>query len=171
MKVQYSTIAYAATTIDKVASISLGGITCLIFFSSLSRYLLSYSVPDAHSISSLILGIAILWGLGSTNWRNDHISVDIIWNICPASVRRVMDISSYSILTVFVIAMSIVLFFRMLTIMDSGETTSDLALPLWPFYTMAWAGSCSAALLAVSRLSLLIFDPKSLPKPEHILDE
>lgn len=171
MKAQYGAITSVATIIDKVASISLGGITCLIFFASISRYVLSYSVPDAHALSSLILGIAVLWGLGSTNWRNDHIVVDVVWNLCPTPVRRIMDISSYSILTVFVVTMSIVLFNRVVTIMDSGETTSDLALPLWPFYALAWTGSCSAALLAISRLFLLIFDPNSLPKSEHILDE
>lgn len=159
-----------ASWIERVASLSLAVITLLIFVASLSRYLFSASIPDAHAISSLLLGIAILWGLGSTTWRNDHIAVDLVWHICPPWLRRLMDILAHFLVTAFIVVLAWVLFGRVETILRAGQTTSDLQLPLWPFYGLAWLGVVAASLLSVARLFLMWIRPHSLPMAESILD-
>ena len=166
-----SMITAAATLIERIASLSLAVITLLIFGASLSRYLFATSIPDAHAIASLLLGIAILWGLGSTTWRNDHIAVDLVWQLCPAPLRRLMDIFAHLLVTAFIVALAWALFSRVMTIMHAGQTTSDLQLPLWPFYAMAWLGVLAATLLALARLVLLIWRPASLPASASIVDD
>ncbi|MCC5882622.1 MAG: TRAP transporter small permease [Halomonas sp.] len=166
-----SVITAIAALIERIASLSLAVITLLIFIASLSRYLFATSIPDAHAIASLLLGIAILWGLGSTTWRNDHIAVDLVWQLCPAGLRRLMDILAHLLVTAFVVVLAWVLFGRVETILRAGQTTSDLQLPLWPFYGAAWLGVVSASLLALARLALLIFRPGALPESSSTLDD
>lgn len=166
-----SVITVIAALIERIASLSLAVITLLIFVASLSRYLIATSIPDAHAIASLLLGIAILWGLGSTTWRNDHIAVDLVWQLCPTPLRRLMDILSHLLVTLFIVVLAWVLFGRVETILRAGQTTSDLQLPLWPFYGAAWLGMVSASLLALARLVLLILRPEALPDAGSILDE
>ncbi|MBB3191923.1 TRAP transporter small permease [Halomonas cerina] len=158
-----SVITVIASLIERIASLSLSVITLLIFVAALSRYLFASSIPDAHAIASLLLGIAILWGLGSTTWRDDHIAVDLVWHLCPAWLRRGMDILAHFLVTVFVVVLAWVLFGRVETILHAGQTTSDLQLPLWPFYGAAWLGMVSASVLAVVRLVLLMVGPEGLP--------
>lgn len=158
-----SGITVIAVLIERIASLSLAVITLLVFGASLSRYLFSYSIPDAHAIASLLLGIAIMWGLGSTTWRNDHIAVDLVWQLCPPGLRRLMDILAHLLVTAFIVVLAWVLLGRVETILKAGQTTSDLQLPLWPFHGMAWLGVVSASLLALARLVLLIVRPEALP--------
>ncbi|MBD3896779.1 TRAP transporter small permease [Halomonas sp. ML-15] len=166
-----SMITTVATVIERIASLSLAVITLLIFVASLSRYLFATSIPDAHAIASLLLGIAILWGLGSTTWRNDHIAVDLVWQLCPQALRRLMDILAHLMVTAFVLVLAWVLFGRVETILNAGQTTSDLQLPLWPFYGLAWLGVVAASLLALARLVLLIWRPDALPVSASTLDD
>lgn len=156
-------ISQAAMLIERVASLCLAAITAVIFVSSLARYLFSAPIPDSHAVSSLLLGVAVLWGLASVTWRDDHISVDLIWLMAAARVRWFMDLVSLLLTGVFLVLFAWMLLGRIETVMASGQYTVDLQLSIWPFYLMAWAGVVAAVVLCLARLCLLIVRPQALP--------
>lgn len=156
-------INQVATLIERVASLCLAAITAVIFVSSLARYLFSAPIPDSHAISSLLLGIAVLWGLASVTWRDDHISVDIIWLAVGERVRWLMDAVGLLLTGLFLVLFAWMLLGRVETVMASGQYTVDLQLQIWPFYLMAWAGVVAAVLLCLARFCLLIVRSQALP--------
>lgn len=160
----------AAFVIERIASVFLAGITLLIFLSALARYLFASPIPDAHAVSSLVLGIAVLWGLACVTWRDDHIAVDIVWLAMPARIRQIMDVLGLVLLLVFIALFAWKLLQRIDSVMDSQQYTVDLRLSLWPFYLTAWLGVLSALVMGLARLWLTLFNPRALPSRSGVLD-
>lgn len=156
-----------ALVIERTASLFLAVITVLIFVSALARYLFAWPIPDAHDLSSLFLGIAILWGLACVSWRNDHIAVDIVWLVCPRWLQRAMDILGQLLVALFIGLFAWKLLERIDSVMAAGEYTMDLRLAIWPFYALAWLGVLAALLLTLARLWQLLLPPEILASPSR----
>ena len=160
-----------ASWIERCASLCLATITTVVCLSALARYAFNSPIPDAHGISSLLLGIAVLWGLACVTWRDDHIGVDLLWLVCPAALRKVMDVTGLLLITVFIVLLSWKLLERVESVRASGIHTVDLRLVIWPFYLVAWLGVVAALLLAMARLWLVLFQPQALPSRQGVLDD
>ncbi|HEX5515327.1 MAG TPA: TRAP transporter small permease subunit [Gammaproteobacteria bacterium] len=153
-----------AALIERIASLCLAAITAVIFISSLARYLFAAPIPDSHAISSLLLGVAVLWGLASVTWHDGHISVDIVWLLAGPRLRWFMDVCGLLLTGLFLALFAWMLLGRIETVLASGQYTVDLRLAIWPFYLMAWAGVVAAVVLCCARLCLLVFRPLALPE-------
>jgi TRAP-type C4-dicarboxylate transport system permease small subunit len=141
-----------ATSAERIAGLFLAVVTVLTFATVVLRYGFSYSIPDSYDLSRNFLGILTFWGIAMTGFRGEHITVDLVWGALPPFGKRVLDLLS----TVFTLLCMAVFAYAMATKVlgtrNSGETTYDLNLPLWPFYGLAWAGLAISVLLLVLRL-------------------
>lgn len=45
--------------------------------------------------------------------------------------------------------------------------TSDMNIPMWPFYAVAWVGDVAAVFLIAIRTWRLMVDPQSLAEEKH----
>jgi TRAP-type C4-dicarboxylate transport system permease small subunit len=158
-----SSINMLATGIERIAGVFLGLITTVIFVSALARYLFASPLPDSYALSSLVLGVAVLWGLASVTWRDEHIAVDLVWIVSGRRVRQFMDVLSQVLVLVFAGLFGWMLLTRVETGFQRGDQTVDLGLPVWPFHLMAWLGVAAALVLGLARLYLLLFKPRMLP--------
>jgi TRAP-type C4-dicarboxylate transport system permease small subunit len=87
-----------------------------------------------------------------TGFRGEHITVDLVWGALPPAGKRALDLLS-TVFTLFCMAVfAYAMATKVMGTRNSGETTYDLNLPLWPFYGLAWAGLAVSVLLLILRL-------------------
>jgi TRAP-type C4-dicarboxylate transport system permease small subunit len=138
---------------ELLAGLFLALVVILTFASVVLRYLFAWTIPDSYDLSRLFLGIVIFWGIAVTGFRGDHITVELVYNVLPRPARRVLDLLA----TLFTLACMALFAWAMagkvIDIFDSGETTYDLRLPVWPFYALAWFGLIGSVLLLLIRLT------------------
>ncbi len=141
---------------ERIAGASLAAIALLIFVSVLLRGTLSINVPDNFDFSRYLQGIAISWGIAVATYRNAHILVDVVWELSRKSARKAIDLFASSVSLAFMAAFAWMLIERFPTVQRAHQLTSDLKLPVWPFYALAAAGIVAAAVVGLIRLVELI---------------
>lgn len=138
--------------VERIAAAFLVVVTVLTFVSVILRYLFAWGFPDAYDITENLLGIVIFWGVAIAGYRGEHITVDLLWTPLSDLWKRVLDVfaAAFSLgcMVLFTWAMAT----KVASTYESGVTTIDLHVPIWPYYFVAWAGILSATLLLVLRL-------------------
>lgn len=138
--------------VDGAAAVFLAIITLLTFAAVVMRYVLQMPFPGSFDVSRLLLGVAIFWGIAAAAYRKDHIQVDLLWQVLPPAGQRVLDIFSDVVFAIFIGIMAWMLFWQVGRVRTSGQTTFELAIPLWPFYGVAWLGIGLCFLVLVARI-------------------
>jgi TRAP-type C4-dicarboxylate transport system permease small subunit len=137
---------------EKAAGIFLGAIALITFASVTLRGTLGFAIPDGFDVSRLMLAIAMFWGIASTSYRNEHIQVDILWQMLPPAGRRRLDLAATAITLAFMAMFAIMLAQKVMSTWRSAEATFDIRLPIWPFHLLAALGIAFATLLLAIRL-------------------
>lgn len=138
--------------VDAAAAIFLAVITLLTFAAVVMRYLLEMPFPGSFDVSRLLLGVAIFWGIAAAAYRKDHIQVDLFWQVLPPAGRRILDVFSDIVFAIFIGAMAWMLFWQVDRVRLSRQTTFELAIPIWPFYGIAWLGIGLCLLVLIARI-------------------
>src|SRR5918998_2568683 len=86
---------------EKAAGAFLGAIALVTFLSVTLRATLGFAIPDGFDVSRLMLAVAMFWGIASTSYRNEHIQVDILWQLLPPAGRRRLDMVATAITLAF----------------------------------------------------------------------
>jgi TRAP-type C4-dicarboxylate transport system permease small subunit len=151
--------------IEKTAAGFLAAVTALTFISVLLRYIFIWSIPDSYDLISLGLGILIFWGIASASYRNEHITVDLLYGVAPRWAQRAMtffaDIVTLGSLVVFTWMVAL----KVINTHADNVATFDLRQPVWIYYLVAWAGLAAAIVLMVIRT--IRVDILRRPEPEH----
>ena len=140
---------------EKAAGIFLGAIAFVTFISVSLRGTFGFAIPDGFDVSRLMLATAMFWGIASTSFRNDHIQVDILWQLLPPAGRRRLDMVATAITLVFMAVFAVMLAQKIMSTWRSGEAPFDIRLPIWPFHLLAGLGIAFATLLLAIRLARL----------------
>lgn len=140
------------SAIEKTAAISIAVVALLIFFTAVLRYGFSWNVPDGFDFARYLQGIAIMWGLTVATWRNGHITVDILWETASPKLKWWIDLVAGLIATMFFVCFAWAFLNRLPSMVGSGQVTSDMRLPIWPFYVCATFGVVATALVSVLAL-------------------
>ena len=148
--------------IEWMAAMFVGLVAANIFISVLLRKFFSTSIPDAYDFGRLMLGILIFWGIAATSYRGSHITVDLIWSLSNARLKRFIDVFATLVLLFVVTVQTIMLFDKVRGTYNDNVLTYDLNLPTWPFFAIAWMGDVCAVLLIAIRTWRLIFQPETL---------
>jgi TRAP-type C4-dicarboxylate transport system permease small subunit len=156
-------------TIEWMAAMFVGLVAANIFIAVLLRKFFSTSIPDAYDFGRLMLGILIFWGIAATSYRGSHITVDLIWSMSNARLKRFIDVFATLVLLFVVTVQTIMLFDKVRGTYNDNVLTYDLNLPTWPFFAVAWMGDVCAVLLIAIRTWRLIFQPEAMEEhPENI---
>ncbi len=137
--------------VERAAGVFLASVALLIFTSVVARDLVGVDVPDSFDFSRYLQGIAIFWGIAVATYRNAHILVDLVWELSAASMRRWIDLFATLTTLGFLAAMAWMLVDRLPSVVRAHQLTSDLKLPMWPFYALVTAGAVAAALVGAIR--------------------
>jgi TRAP-type C4-dicarboxylate transport system permease small subunit len=138
---------------ETVAALFLLLIALLTAGNVLLRDLLSIQIPDWFDVSKLLQGIALFWGFALATYYGSHICVDIVWEHLSPYWQRWLDLVSTAITATLLAVLSWMVWVKVGS--TGSQTTSDLQLPLVPFYALAALGVCASVLLALMRLHRL----------------
>lgn len=140
---------------ERAAGVFLAAIAALTFVSVILR-VFSLAIPDWYDISRLMLGVTIFWGIASTCYRNEHIQVDILWELVGPRGKRILDLIATLVLFGFLAAFAYMLVLKVQSGFRSGESTFDTRMPVWPFHFVAALGIFLATLLTLVRFVRLL---------------
>ncbi|RMA40706.1 TRAP transporter small permease [Rhodophyticola porphyridii] len=138
--------------VENTAAAALLVVTVLSFSAVVARYVFNTGIPDAFDGARYLLGVVIFWGLASTCYRGDHITMDAVWALSPKRLRWVIDVLSNAIV---ILGLAFLLWKFTEKVVDTwtaNHGTIDLDLPVAGFYAFAWFGLVAAQVFGVVRL-------------------
>lgn len=154
-------------TIEWLAAIFVGLVALNIFVSVVLRKFFSTSIPDAYDFGRMLLGILIFWGIAATSYRGGHITVDALWGAVGPRAKRAIDVFATIVLLFVVAVQTAMLFDKVRGTFVDHVLTSDMNIPMWPFYAVAWIGDVAAVFLIAIRTWRLAFNPQALVEVRH----
>lgn len=149
--------------LEFVPSVLLLFMAFLTSFSAMTRWLFSWPVPDEYEISRLLLSVVICWGIALAFRHDDHIQLDVFWEVLSARSKRILTRVGAALSMVLVGGFCVALGMKTLDTRLGGITTVDLDLSVWMFYAAAWLGTLAAFLTLLRRV---VF-----PEPETELEQ
>lgn len=138
--------------VERLAGLFLLLVALLTAATVTLRYLFAIQIPDWFDFAKLAQAVAIFWGIAAATYRNDHINVDLVWENAGATGRRRIDLTATLIVAGALAVFAWMVCSKVLDTLNTGQVTSDLRLPLWPFYGLAGAGIVAAFVLSLVRL-------------------
>jgi TRAP-type C4-dicarboxylate transport system permease small subunit len=138
--------------VERIAGSSLAAVALLVFAAVVMRDVAGANLPDSFDFSRYLQGIAIFWGLAVATYRNDHILVDVVYELGRERLRRVIDLIGTSVTLAFMLLFAYKLVERFPSVIGESQLTSDIGLPVWPFYAVAALGIVAAAVVGLIRL-------------------
>lgn len=138
--------------VERIAGASLAAVALLVFFSVILRDLFSVNLPDNFDFSRYLQGIAIFWGLAVATYRNGHILVDVVWELSGKTARVAIDRFASMVSLAFMAVFAWKLLERFPAVLRAHQLTSDLKLPIWPFYAIGAAGIVATAIVGTIRV-------------------
>jgi TRAP-type C4-dicarboxylate transport system permease small subunit len=143
--------------IELTAAGVLAAVTALTFVSVFLRYLFAWQIPDSYDIGSQLLGVLIFWGIAGASYRGEHITVDVLWSVAPAPVKRAIDVFADLVTLACLAVFTWMTGNKVLSTYADNLQTFDLRLPVWTFYCLAWIGLAAAiGLLAIRTGRMLL---------------
>ena len=143
---------FTVRMVERIAGVFLAIVALLIFLSVVLRYVFSVNLPDAFDLSQYLQGVAIMWGLAVATYRGGHIAVDLLWEASGPAGRMAIDVFARAVMTAFFFLLALWLFLRLPSFIASGRVTTELCLPVWPFYLAASLGVLACLLVSLIAL-------------------
>ncbi len=132
------------TAIERTAAYFIGVLALITFGEAVLRYGFRSHIPDGFIIGQTMQGIAICWGIATAAYADRHISVDIVYTFGSNRFRRICDLVGYTLSFVFLSVFGYAITYKVFDIMEAGEKSEELALPLWVGYSFAAVGILAA---------------------------
>jgi TRAP-type C4-dicarboxylate transport system permease small subunit len=139
------------TIVEQTAGYCIGFLAIITFSEAILRYGFSTHIPDSFVFGQMVQGIAICWGIATTTYADRQITVDILYEFGGSTLRRICDVVGYSVNLAFMAAFGYAITFKVFDILEAGEISNDLAVPLWTGYTLASVGILAAFLMSALR--------------------
>jgi TRAP-type C4-dicarboxylate transport system permease small subunit len=148
----------AGSRLDRVVEATLGLFAAAVLFIMMvltcvdvfGRYLFSRPVAGGLEITEILVAALVFVALPLVTLREEHVMVDLFDAVTPDWMLRIQHVAASLIATLVAGALSWRLLLRAVRMMDYGDTTAVLRIPLWPLtYAMS-------ALMALTALLFLV---------------
>ena len=143
--------AWLMQALGVVASVVLFGMMALTAVDVVGRYVLNRPVPGAFEITEMMLAALIYCGLPLVSQRREHIVIDTFDHFMSRGVKRGLDMVAEIVCSAALFGLAWLVFRRAARVLEYGDITTVLKLPLAPVaYLMA------AMLLATAIIHLAL---------------
>lgn len=133
------------TALDKVLTfcggLALVGMICLTCF-NIGLRLVWFPVRGTFELMGFFGALTVAFALGFTQLKKGHISVDILVDVFPAPVKRLVRALNSLLLSVFIFLCAWQLAKKAGILWETGEVTETLEIVYYPF-TYAVALGCA----------------------------
>ncbi len=154
------------TVVEKSAGYFIGCLAIITFTEAILRYVFNTHIPDGFVLGQMVQGIAICWGIATATYADRHITVDILYSFSGAGMRRFFDLVAYTLNLLFLTVFSYAITFKVFDIMEAGEVSDELLIPLWIGYVFASVGIVVAVLMAAIRWWQVVFQHRQARSQE-----
>lgn len=137
--------------VEWIAGLTLCLAMLIVTVSALGRYLLTMPVPDAFDISRLLIGAAIAWGLAAVELRATHIRLELFAGPPRSLIGKAITVFGWAVALVFAAVVCWTMWGKVQGAFQHTTVTSDLRLPLWPFYVLIWGGIAAVVVAVLLR--------------------
>lgn len=142
--------------VEKTAGYFIGFLALITVGEATLRYGFNSHIPDGFIIGQTLQGIAICWGIATATYADRQITVDVLYEIVGARLKRAFDIAAYTINLLFIALFGYAITFKVYDIFRAGEISAELRIPVWTGYTLASLGILAAVATAAIRWWLVI---------------
>jgi TRAP-type C4-dicarboxylate transport system permease small subunit len=137
--------------VEKTAGYFIGFLALITVGEAVLRYCFNSHIPDGFVIAQTMQGIAILWGIATATYADRQVTVDILYELVGARLKRVFDIAAYTINLAFLALFGYAMTFKVYDILRAGEISAELRVPVWTGYALASLGVLAAVATAAIR--------------------
>lgn len=149
--------AAVETALGAASAVVLFAIMTVTVVDVVGRYAFNAPLPAGYEMIQIAMAFLVFLIVPVLTLRDEDIRIDVFQTLFPRSVRPALALASKLVSLVVIAGFAWFLLRRGLSFASSGETTSNLRVPLAPlafFVTLSWAVSAVAAatqLLAMMR--------------------
>jgi TRAP-type C4-dicarboxylate transport system permease small subunit len=137
--------------VEKTAGYFIGVLALITVAEAVLRYAFNSHIPDGFIIGQTLQGIAICWGIATATYADRQITVDILYELAGASTRRALDVTAHTINFLFMALFGYAMTFKVFDILNAGEISAELRVPIWTGYALASLGVLTAVATAAIR--------------------
>lgn len=141
-----------------LAAVALVGIVVLTCVDVVGRYLLNRPLTGAFELSEMAMGALVFASLPLVTLRRQHVTVDLLDWLVPASWRTVQDAAANLVAALCVSVVAWRLWVKAAEMLANGETTAVLKIPMYP---LVHAMALLSFLTAVVILAMAWLDTRS----------
>jgi TRAP-type C4-dicarboxylate transport system permease small subunit len=142
--------------VEKTAGYFIGILALITVGEATLRYGFNSHIPDGFIIGQTLQGIAICWGIATATYADRQITVDVLYELVGAGLRRAFDIVAHTINLLFMSLFGYAITFKVYDILKAGEISAELRIPVWTGYTLASLGILAAVATAAIRWWLVV---------------
>jgi len=152
------------------ASAALLALTLVVFVSVGLRWLAGAPLKDQFDLSRMFLGVAVFWGIAAAATADEHVRSDLLWDRAGPRLAKAIDLFGRSVVLLALGVLAWQVGFKFADVRASGELTSELRWPIWPFYGVMLVGSALAVLGAGACLLRTALTPAAVAAAAHPAD-
>jgi TRAP-type C4-dicarboxylate transport system permease small subunit len=134
--------------VEKTAGYFIGFLALVTVGEAVLRYGFNSHIPDGFIIGQTMQGIAILWGIATATYADRQITVDILYELVGARLKRAFDVTAHTINFLFLSLFGCAMTFKAYDILKAGEISAELRIPVWTGYSLASLGVLAAVATA-----------------------
>jgi TRAP-type C4-dicarboxylate transport system permease small subunit len=125
----------------RVAAVVLAALAVVTFCDVIARYFFNSPFSFTVEITELAMGVLVYFGVGLTTHDNDHISVDFVTLRLSAWMRALLALVTNVLAFLFLVLLVWRLWQRAAVLLEKGDTTPVVLIPVWPFAFIMAVGS------------------------------
>lgn len=152
---------------------AIGGVALLVLMMlavvNVGMGLIGKSLHGAYELMGYCGAVAIAFSLGGSQRRKDHILVDVLTRHFPEWVNRLLDVTKYILSMIFFGLVSWKLFQYGMMKIQSGELSSTLKIPFYPFVFCVALGFALLVITLLIDAILACLQPP--PGAEEVFDD
>ena len=137
-----------STVLAGFACFVLLAVMAITFVDVLGRYFFNAPITFAVELIQLGMGLLVLFGLAITTLQRGHIAVDLVENLVPESIGKLLAAIAALYGLAFIGLIAWRLWDRAFKFMDDGLATDILFLPVWPVVLLMALAAGVAAVVA-----------------------
>ena len=137
-----SLVAWLDATLGLAAALLLFAIMTVTVVDVVGRYIFNAPLPGAYELIQIGMALLVFLTLPVLSARDEQVRIDAFQRIFPAGLQPALRLASTIISLVVILGFAWLLWRRGESFVASGETTSNLRLPLAPlafFVAISWA--------------------------------
>lgn len=152
--------------VEALAALALIALMTVVFISVTLRFFFNFIIPDQFDLSRMFLGISVFWGIAAACSRDEYVRGDMFMEKLPPAASALIDWFGRLV----IIACLAVLLWKVLgktiDVRRAGELTSELRMPIWPFYAVMTVGAVVALVGVLATFVATLLKGFKAP-PEH----